>query len=67
MTKKSNNSQSLHLRLQKDFLDEIDQFTEEFRFQSRTDALRFLIASGLKYQETARDLIEQKEDITKKS
>lgn len=61
MTKKENEnkSQSVHLRIQKDFLNEIDQFTEEYRFQSRTDALRFLIATGLKYQETAKDLIER--------
>lgn len=62
MTKKDNVSQSIHLRIQKDFLNEIDSFTKEYRFQSRTDALRFLIATGLKYQETAKDLIEQKDE-----
>lgn len=62
MNKKDKESQSVHLRIQKDFLNEIDLFTKEYRFQSRTDALRFLIATGLKYQETAKDLIEQKDN-----
>lgn len=54
-------TQSVHLRLDKDFLEEIENFSSEYRFKSRTDALRFLIATGLKYHETAKDLIERKD------
>ncbi|MFG6121138.1 ribbon-helix-helix domain-containing protein [Thalassobacillus sp. B23F22_16] len=43
----------VHLRLDEDFLKEIDQFSKEYRFNTRTDAMRFLLATGLKFQRSA--------------
>jgi len=61
MTKEEDNiPQSIHLRIKKDFLDEIDQFTKEFRFSNRTDAMRYLMVLGLKYQKTASDLMSKR-------
>lgn len=41
---------SIHLKLSEDLLKEIDRFTEEYHFLNRTDAMRFLLSSGLKAQ-----------------
>jgi len=57
---KDNKLQSIHLRLDKKFVEEIDHFSKEHRFHTRTDAIRFLLSSGLKYQQTADKLIERK-------
>ena len=51
--------QSINLRLDEEFIKEIDQFAKEYRFNTRTDSMRFLLALGLKYQ-------KQKEDIENK-
>ncbi len=53
-------TQSIHLRIKKDFLDEIDEFTKDFRFSNRTDAMRYLMVLGLKYQQTANDLMNKR-------
>lgn len=38
----------MHLRLNKELANEIDEFTDSYNFTNRTDAVRFLISSGLK-------------------
>lgn len=60
MSEKKEKTQSVHLRLNKVFLDEIDQFAKEFRFSNRTDAMRYLLVLGLKYQKTASDLMSKR-------
>lgn len=52
----------VHLRLDEEFLKEIDQFSKEHRFNTRTDAMRFLLSTGLKFQKSAHKLIN-KNDI----
>lgn len=39
---------TIHLRINTDLLNEIDDFTDSYNFMNRTDAVRFLISSGLK-------------------
>jgi len=41
---------SIHLKLTKDFLNDLDNYTKEFNFTNRTEAMRFLLSVGLKYQ-----------------
>lgn len=61
MTNKSNNiTQSVHLRLKKELLKEIDEFTESYHFSNRTDAMRFLIGLGLRYQKKSSEIMEEK-------
>lgn len=55
-----NKLQSIHLRLDKQFIQEIDRFSKEYRFNTRTDAMRFLLASGLKYQQKTENLFNYK-------
>ena len=40
----------IHLKLNEDLLSEIDDFTVDYHFLNRTDAMRFLLSSGLKAQ-----------------
>lgn len=56
MTKKE--STSIHLRLNEEFLNQIDMFTAKFYFNNRTEALRYLIALGLNYHDKADYLME---------
>lgn len=56
MTRKE--STSIHLRLNEDFLTHIDNFTDKFYFNNRTEALRYLIALGLNYHDKADYLME---------
>lgn len=41
---------SIHLKLNEELLSEIDAFTVDYHFLNRTDAMRFLLSSGLKAQ-----------------
>lgn len=41
---------SIHLKLNEELLSEIDDFTVDYHFLNRTDAMRFLLSSGLKAQ-----------------
>ncbi|MGH2319815.1 hypothetical protein ACRC6Q_19045 [Planococcus sp. SE5232] len=41
---------SIHLKLNEELLSEIDDFTVDYHFLNRTDAMRFLLSSGLKSQ-----------------
>lgn len=50
---------SIHLRIKDDLLEEIDAFTKDFHFSNRTDAMRFLLAMGLKYQNIANNLMKK--------
>lgn len=45
---KSKDFSTIHLRINEDLIDEIDEFANEYNFMNRTDAVRFLISSGLK-------------------
>lgn len=54
-----NQSRSIHLRLNLDLLKKIDDFTEEYYFRNRTDAMRFLIATGLKYYRLSDDVLQK--------
>lgn len=38
----------IHLRINEELIEEIDAFADEYNFMNRTDAVRFLISSGLK-------------------
>jgi len=61
MTNNLNNiTQSVHLRLKKELLKEIDEFTESYHFTNRTDAMRFLIGLGLRYQKKSSKLMDDK-------
>lgn len=46
---------SIHLKLNEDLLSEIDDFTVDYHFLNRTDAMRFLLSSGLKAQYKKED------------
>lgn len=39
---------TIHLRVPTELVGEVDQFTEDYNFMNRTDAVRFLISKGLK-------------------
>lgn len=52
-------TQSVHLRLKEDLLDEIDNFTKDLHFSNRTEAMRYLLALGLKYQNIANNLMRK--------
>lgn len=65
-TDKDKELKSVHIRLSDKLLKDIDKFTSEFYFTSRTDAMRFLLGSGLKYQKIASDLISRNDDATQK-
>ena len=41
---------SIHLKVTKEFLSDLDNYTKEFNFTNRTEAMRFLLSVGLKYQ-----------------
>lgn len=63
MTKKE--STSIHLRLNENFLEQIDTFTQKFYFNNRTEALRYLIALGLNYHDKADYLMQIKKPLPK--
>ena len=46
---------SIHLKLNEELLSEIDDFTVDYHFLNRTDAMRFLLSSGLKAQYKKED------------
>ena len=46
--KKEKEYNVIHLRVSAELSKEIDEFTESYNFTNRTDAVRFLISSGLK-------------------
>lgn len=39
---------TMHLRVPSALVKEVDQFTVDYNFMNRTDAVRFLISKGLK-------------------
>ncbi|WP_186673512.1 ribbon-helix-helix domain-containing protein [Sporosarcina sp. BP05] len=39
---------TMNLRVPTALINEVDQFTEDYNFMNRTDAVRFLISKGLK-------------------
>ena len=39
---------TMNLRIPTTLINDVDQFTEEYNFMNRTDAVRFLISKGLK-------------------
>lgn len=47
-TSKPKDFSTIHLRISEELIQEIDQFADEYNFMNRTDAVRFLISSGLK-------------------
>ncbi len=51
---------SIHLKVGEDLLNEIDTFTEEYHFTNRTDAMRFLLVSGLKWQARVEEILNEK-------
>lgn len=55
---KKRETTSIHLRLNDDFLTDIDKFTSRFYFNNRTEALRYLIALGLNYHDRADHLMK---------
>lgn len=63
MTKKE--STSIHLRLNENFLSQIDTFTHKFYFNNRTEAIRYLIALGLNYHDKADQLMKIKKPLPK--
>lgn len=59
-------SESIHLRLNNEIIKEIDNFKDEYFFTSRSDTIRYLIASGLKHHEITSKLLKQRKvDIQK--
>lgn len=54
------NTNSVHLRLTNDLLEDIDKFTDKFNFSSRTEALRYLITLGLSFHEETTNLAKKK-------
>ena len=61
-------TESIHLRLNTEIIKEIDIFKDEYFFTSRSDAMRYLLALGLKHQEITTELLSHKiEDIKKKT
>ena len=58
----NNKNRSYHIRIDNKLINEIDKFTNEFHFSNRSDSIRFLIASGLKYHEITTSLIKQEND-----
>ncbi|WP_432356110.1 ribbon-helix-helix domain-containing protein [Sporosarcina sp. A2] len=39
---------TMNLRIPTALINDVDQFTEDYNFMNRTDAVRFLISKGLK-------------------
>ncbi|TCP24451.1 hypothetical protein EV207_12511 [Scopulibacillus darangshiensis] len=48
--KKPDEFSSIHIKLSNKFLNELDEFTTSFNFTNRTEAMRYLLSLGLKYQ-----------------
>lgn len=53
----NNRTTSIHLRLNENLLNSVDNFTNKFYFNNRTEALRYLVALGLNYHEHADNLM----------
>lgn len=66
MKNNTNQSRSVHLRLNPDLLKEIDEFTDEYYFTNRTEAMRFLIVTGLKHHRLADELLQKQIKENKK-
>lgn len=50
----------IHLKLNEELLSEIDDFTKDYHFTNRTDAMRYLLASGLKWQKRVEEIMNEK-------
>lgn len=50
----------IHLKLNEELLSEIDNFTKDYHFTNRTDAMRYLLASGLKWQKRVEEIMNEK-------
>lgn len=58
MSKKNTNS--VHIRFNVDLLEKIDLFSDKFHFNSRAEAIRYLVSLGLNYHKIADDIIIRK-------
>jgi metal-responsive CopG/Arc/MetJ family transcriptional regulator len=54
---KKRDTSSVHLRLNDDLINHVDNFTSRFYFNSRQEAIRYLIALGLNYHDKADHLM----------
>lgn len=52
----------IHLKVNEELLSDIDKFTKDYHFTNRTDAMRFLLASGLKWQKRVEEIMNEKKD-----
>lgn len=50
---------SIHLKVSEELLSEIDNFTQEYHFTNRTDAMRFLMVSGMKWQTRVDEIMNE--------
>lgn len=65
MTIEKQELKSIHLKVGEGLLSEIDQFTKDYHFTNRTDAMRYLLASGLKWQNAVEDILQEKKGNNK--
>lgn len=56
---KQTQTKSVHLRLNTELIKEIDSFSDEYKFTNRTEAIRFLIVHGIKYQALTEKLLKE--------